>query len=220
MSVNQVYYESLLAECSSYEGAVELLKQYRPYLETLPSMRRPADSLIALPLPTARIRQSVVFQPAPGQPTATKEVLQLPCDVVFLMCDPEWKIKTGIEICLFIHRPYEDFSDLLSRWRQTQILLDKGYEWLLPLKHKHLLSEGADMPHPLFVVFPDTPTRIAKGLRGATLPVICHATTQLAAAVEEAVAASGSDAVEAAVEAIDQADVEKIDVPEDFDEDS
>ncbi|MFE4106709.1 hypothetical protein [Almyronema epifaneia] len=224
MSVNKVYYESLLAECSHYAGAIELLKQYRPYLETLPSIRRPAESIIAIPLPTARIRQP---QPLPAQQaqtayTSVDAVLQLPCDVVFLMCDPEWKIKTGMEICLFIHRPHEDFSDLLGRWRQTQILLDKGYEWLFPLKYKHLLSEGADTPHPLFVVFPETPSRISKGLKGAALPVICHASDRFAAEAiaQEAVVNSTSSAVEAAVEAIDQTELEAIEIPEGFDEEN
>jgi hypothetical protein len=88
------------------------------------------------------------------------------------MCDPEWKIKMGVEIFVFIHRPHEDFSDLLSRWRQTQVLLDKDYEWLMPPRYQHILSEGVDRIYPLFVVFPETPERIQRGLLGACLPFI------------------------------------------------
>ncbi|NJL88115.1 MAG: hypothetical protein HC886_22530 [Leptolyngbyaceae cyanobacterium SM1_1_3] len=216
MSVNKICYESLLADCSSYQGAIELLKQYRPYLETLPSIRRPAESILSIPLPTARIRQAALPQRPDDFHSTIDGVQQLPCDIVLLMCDPEWKIKTGVEICLFIHRPHEDFSDLLGRWRQTQILLDKGYEWLLPLKYKYLLSEGADTPHPLFVVFPETPARILKGLKGAALPVICHASSRLTEA--DMPIPATSDAGEAAVEVIDKTELKTIDVPEDFDE--
>lgn len=100
------------------------------------------------------------------------ETIRLPCDIAILMCDPEWKIKTGVEIFVFIHRPQEDFSDLLNRWRQTQIFLDKNYEWLMPPRHQHILSEGADQTRPLFVLFPETPDRIRRGLRGAYLPYV------------------------------------------------
>ena len=88
------------------------------------------------------------------------------------MCDPEWKIKTGVEIFVFIHRPQEDFSDLLGRWRQTQVLLDKEYEWLMPPRYKHILSEGANTIYPLFVIFAETPERIIRGLQGAFLPFV------------------------------------------------
>ena len=100
--------------------------------------------------------------------------LCLPCDVAILMCDPEWKIKTGVEILLFIHRPHEDFSDLLGRWRQTQVLLDKDYEWLMHPRHSHILSEGANTIYPLFVVFSETSERIQRGLGGCRF-TICHA---------------------------------------------
>lgn len=167
--MNQDAYEILLSTCTQYQGALALLKQYRPYLETLPSMRRPSESLITLPLPNVRVRQAV------SQGLAERgDVVPLPCEVVFLMCDPEWKIKTGVEICVYIHRPHEDFSELLSRWRRTELLLDGGYEWLMPMYYRHLLSEGADQPLPLFVVFPDTPSRILRGLQGARLPVVEH----------------------------------------------
>jgi hypothetical protein len=139
----------------------------------IPSMRRPDESLIAIPLPIVRIRNP---NPPAGYNsvnlTAVQGAICLPCDVGILMCDPEWKIKTGVEIFVFIHRPHEDFSDLLTRWRQTQVLLDKDYEWLMPPRYKHVLSEGANRIYPLFVVFPETPERIGRGLLGAGLPFV------------------------------------------------
>ncbi|MDT3674213.1 MAG: hypothetical protein DWQ51_03370 [Microcystis wesenbergii TW10] len=44
----------------------------------------------------------------------------------------------GSEILIFIHRPGEDFSDLLKRWRETQICLDKEYEWLMPPREQQM----------------------------------------------------------------------------------
>lgn len=171
MVVKQSQYEELLAEYSNHKGTIELLKQFRSYLEMIPSMRRPAESIITVPLPLVRIRNA---GSAPGGSfsVTSGEVVGLPCDLGILMCDPEWKIKTGVEIFVFIHRPHEDFSDLLSRWRQTQVWLDKGYEWMMPSRYGHILSEGAEEIHPLFVVFPETPTRIKRGLRGAHLPFV------------------------------------------------
>ena len=174
MSVKQIQYETLLATCSHYRGAIELLKQYRSYLELLPSMRRPSESVIPIPLPNIRVRQPTAQTNHLGMLITAGEVVPLPSDVVFLMCDPEWKIKTGIEVFVLIHRPQEDFSDLLRRWRQTQILLDRGYEWLLPTRYRHLLNEGAEATYPLFVLFPETPDRILRGLKGAGLPVVCQ----------------------------------------------
>jgi hypothetical protein len=175
-SVKQFQYEELLAEFSNHLGAIALLREFRPYLEMIPSIRRPNESVITIPLPLIRVRNSIstigsgstsgVTIAAPG------EAIRLPCDVAILMCDPEWKIKTGVEIFIFIHRPQEDFSEFLGRWRQTQVWLDKGYEWLMPPRHKHILSEGADETHPLFVVFPETPERIKRGLRGSYLPFV------------------------------------------------
>lgn len=175
MAVKQAHYEELLAECSGYAGAIALLKKFRPYLEMIPSMRRPSESVITIPLPLIRIRNA-----ASGS-AAGAEVVRLPCDVAVLMCDPEWKIKTGVEIFVFIHRQQEDFSELLSRWRQTQIWLGKSYEWVMPDRHQHLLSEGSDKTHPLFVLFPETPDRIRRGLRGAALPFV----TQIVHAPED-----------------------------------
>jgi hypothetical protein len=173
MPVKQSDYETSLAEYSNQEGAIALLKKHRPYLELIPSMRRPDESLIAIPLPIVRVRH-------PKPPTghnqtsyaALEEAVCLPCDVAILMCDPEWKIKMGVEIFVFIHRPHEDFSDLLSRWRQTQVLLHKDYEWLMPPRYQNVLSEGSDRIYPLFVVFSETPERIRRGLLGGYLPFV------------------------------------------------
>jgi hypothetical protein len=162
MPVQKSDYEACLSEYSHHVGAIELFKQHRPYLEMIPSLRRPAESVITIPLPIIRIRKA----------GSTAQASMLPCDVAILMCDPEWKIKTGAEIFIFIHRPEEDFSDLLLRWRQTQVLLDKDYEWLMPERHSHILSEGTNTKYPLFVVFPETSERIKRGLLGAELPFV------------------------------------------------
>ncbi|MEP0958079.1 hypothetical protein [Microcoleus sp. FACHB-1515] len=171
MSIQPFVYEELLAEYSEPQGAIALLKQFRPYLEMIPSMRRPFESVISIPLPIVRIRSAATavaerLQVNPG------EAVRLPCEIGLLMCDPEWKIKTGVEIFVFIHRPEEDFSDLLGRWRQTQVWLNREYEWILPPRHQHVLSEGAEQTFPLFVVFPETPMRVKRGLKGASLPFV------------------------------------------------
>jgi hypothetical protein len=163
MPVQKSDYEASLAEYSHHLAAIALLKQHRPYLEMIPSLRRPDESVIAIPLPIVRLRKTETTAP---------QTTSLPCDVAILMCDPEWKVKTGSEILIFIHRPHEDFSDLLGRWRQTQVLLDKDYEWLMPDRHNHILSEGANTVYPLFVVFSETSERIQRGLVGAELPFI------------------------------------------------
>ena len=173
MAVKQIHYEEILAECSDHRGAIALLKQFRPYLELIPSMRRPQESVITIPLPLIRLRNAVSATAADGQTGVLPgEVLRLPADLAILMCDPEWKIKTGVEILIFIHRPQEDFSALLNRWRQSQIWLNQGYEWLMPKRQQHLLSEGAEDIHPLFVLFDETPERVRRGLRGAGLPLL------------------------------------------------
>ena len=174
MPVRQAQYEELLAEYSDPLGAIELLKQFRPYLELIPSMRRSNESVVTIPLPLVRVRSAATspdLSISVGQ-VDSGQASPLPCDLAILMCDPEWKIKTGVEIFVHIHRPQEDFSDLLSRWRRTQILLDRGYEWVMPDQHEHLLSDGADETHPLFVLFPETPERVRRGLRGAGLPFV------------------------------------------------
>jgi len=163
MPVQKSHYEASLAEYSNHQAAIALLKQHRPYLEMIPSLRRPDESVITIPLPIVRLRNTV---------SETPQAICLPCDVAILMCDPEWKIKTGAEILIFIHRPHEDFSDLLGRWRQTQIWLGQDYEWLMPPRHSHILSEGANTIYPLFVVFSETSERIQRGLIGAELPFV------------------------------------------------
>ena len=172
MPVKQSDYETSLAEYSHHEGAIALLKKHRPYLEMIPSMRRPDESVIAIPLPIVRIRHPKSAFGQNNSHTSSSGAVCLPCDVAILMCDPEWKIKMGVEIFVFIHRPDEDFSNLLSRWRRTQVMLDKDYEWLMPPRHQHVLSEGSDRIYPLFVVFPDTPQRIQRGLLGGCLPFV------------------------------------------------
>ncbi|MDX2241795.1 MAG: hypothetical protein NW224_14005 [Leptolyngbyaceae cyanobacterium bins.302] len=169
MSTQKAQYEEVLAECSNSLDAIALLRQYRPYLEMIPSMRRPDESVISIPLPIAKLRGNGTMGNASH---SGNETVSLACDLAILMCDPEWKIKTGVEILIFIHRPHEDFSDLLSRWRQTQVFLSRGYEWDMPLRHRHILSEGADSVYPLFVVFEGTPDRVIRGLKGAFLPFV------------------------------------------------
>lgn len=162
MPIKQSQYEILLAEYSNRESAIELLRQYRPYLEMLPSLRRPDESVITIPFPLLRLRKS----------KSSAEVLQLPCDLAILTCDPEWKIKMGVEIMVFIHRPEEEFSDLLRRWRETEIWLNQDYEWIMPLGKEHIFSEGAQKAYPLFVGFPETGNNIRRGLKGAGLPLV------------------------------------------------
>lgn len=177
MSIQQFHYEELLAEYSSQVGAIELLKQHRPYFELIPSLRRPQESLITIPLPIVRLSQHISSTKHSGVVKPGRKATSLPCDVAVLMCDPEWKIKTGAEILVFIHRPDEEFSELLNRWRQTQVYLDNGYEWMMPSRYKHILSEGADKIHPLFVIYEQTPERVKLGLKGAYLPFVVQTLT-------------------------------------------
>ncbi len=176
MTVEKEDYEELLSIYSSTLDAIELLRLHRPYLELMPSMRRSEESLITMPLPVVKLRTSQPMAGVPSGAITTSEAMQLPCDVALLMCDPEWKIKTGREIFIFIHRPGEDLSDLLGRWRQTQVLLTKDYEWIFPLRYQHMLSEGADKIYPLFVLFDESPERIRRGLSGAQLPFVIQTT--------------------------------------------
>ena len=92
MTVKQSHYEASLAEYSNQTAAIALLRQHRPYLEMIPSFRRPDESLITIPLPIVRQRLPASTLLERGVVTATC----LPCDVAILMCDPEWKIKTGV----------------------------------------------------------------------------------------------------------------------------
>lgn len=168
MAMEPTPYETLLAFCTEYQGALALLRQHRPYLEFVPSVRRSQDSILPLPLPNVRVRH------APQQGSyGAGYLVTLPCDLALILCDPEWEIKTGVEILVFIHRPQEDFSQILGRWRQAEVWLDGGYTWVLPEPYQHLVNDGSDRAYPLFVVFPTSPGRIRRGLRGAGLPTIC-----------------------------------------------
>jgi hypothetical protein len=162
MFIQKSYYEASLASCCDALEAIALLKEHRLYLEMIPSLRRLDESVVTIPLPIVRLRSS----------SESAEVTCLPCDVAIIICDPEWKIKLESEILIFIHRPHEDFSDLLGRWRQTQVWLDKDYEWFMPTRYKHILSEGLNTIYPLFVIFPQTPERIKRGLSSADLPFV------------------------------------------------
>jgi hypothetical protein len=175
ISVKKADYETLLAEYSTRSGAIALLKQYRPYLEALPSIRRPEQSLITIPLPVVRIRRPELSSNYSLQAKTPRVATSLPCDLAILMCDPEWKIKMGAEIIVFIHRPEEDFSDLIDRWRKTQVYLDQDYEWLMPPTEQHMISEAAEAINPLFVVFEGTSDRLKQGLAGAGFPYIVQA---------------------------------------------
>jgi hypothetical protein len=190
MPVTLSDYENLLAYYSDRTAAVGLLKQYRPYLEMLPSMRRPLDSLIVVTLPIVRadansldaegFAQDLIDyhtgrhhdEDHRGMVLSGRQAIRLPCDLALLMCDPEWQVKTGVEVFVYIHRPQEGFYDLLSRWRRTQILLDQDYEWIMPLRYRHVLSDRADRVLPLFVTLPATPSRIVRGLKAAGLPYV------------------------------------------------
>ncbi len=158
---SRVQYETLLSLYSNRENAIALLRQYRPYFELIPSVRRSTDSLLCVPLPVVKL--------AGADPASH---VQLPCDIAMLTCDPEWKIKTGEEIFVFIHRPGEDFSGLLGRWRQVEVMLAREYYWLLPWKYRFVMNEKGERFHPLFVTLSCTPERIRRGLRGAALPFV------------------------------------------------
>lgn len=191
MSVKRSDYETLLAEYSNTEGAIALLKQYRPYMEMIPSLRRPKESIVSIPLPVIRIR-SCRAKETGSTKTPAHETLLLPCDLAFVTCDPEWKIKMGVEIIVFIHRPDEDFSDLLGRWRQTQVYLDGDYEWLGSFQEQHMFSEGGEKIYPLFVLFEKTPERIKRGFIGACLPFTIEGTRELFPSKEQNQSAIGN----------------------------
>ncbi|WP_254174911.1 hypothetical protein [Planktothrix pseudagardhii] len=180
MSILKSHYEALLAEYSNSEAAITLLKQHRPYFEMVPSIRRSDDSVITIPLPIVRLRHGVSYSGQQGISIKPGDAVGLPCDIGLLMCDPEWKVKIGAEIFIFIHRPQEELSDLLARWRLTQVLLDQDYEWIMPHHYKHIDSQEADDIYPLFVLFPETSERIKRGLIGANLPFVIHSVEEMA----------------------------------------
>ncbi|MGF1492473.1 MAG: hypothetical protein ACFBSC_08480 [Microcoleaceae cyanobacterium] len=179
MSIQAAHYEALLAKYCDPEAAIVLLRQHRPYLEMLPSLRRPEESLITIPLPIVRLRDAVAASGKFGVQIAAEQAVCLPCDLSILMCDPEWKVKVGGEIFIYIYRPQENFSDLLTRWRLTQIWLDQGYDWVLPHHYSHIFSQEGEKLYPLFVLFPETPESIHRGLKGANLPFVVQTTDDL-----------------------------------------
>jgi len=170
MPIKQSQYETLLAEYTSRRSAIALLRQYRPYLEMLPSLRRPNESVIPIPLPLVRLRNPKSCSGASFSQNA--QAVQIPCDLAIITCDPEWKIKIGVEIMVFIHRPQEEFSELLGRWRQTEVCLNQDYEWIMPPNKEHIFSEGAQKAYPLFVGVTETSDRVRRGLNGAGLPLL------------------------------------------------
>lgn len=147
MAIKQLQYETLLAEYSSPKSAIALLRKHRPYLEMLPSLRRPDESVITIPLPLARLRHPKSGQSQSYFPPPPKTV-QLPCDLTILTCDPEWKIKMGVEIMIFIHRPQEEFSEFLRRWRETETFLSQEYEWVMPPGKNIFSVRGRRKPIP------------------------------------------------------------------------
>ncbi|MCS7030627.1 MAG: hypothetical protein NZL92_03715 [Gloeomargarita sp. SKYG116] len=152
-------YEELLARGSHVQGALAILKGHRSYLELLPSMRRQEESLIPIALPLVR---------------QEGRLWQLPCELAVLPCDPVWRVKTNREVLVFFHRQGEDFSQLLQRWRQTQIILGQPYEWVMPPRYSQVYNEGAEKIYPLFVLWPSSPQRIRQGLQGEGLPFFVH----------------------------------------------
>ncbi len=173
MAIAPNLYEHTLVHYTDPLHATELLRQYRPYLEMIPSMRRPQESLIPIPLPIAELQ--IPAANTSNQRPQVKSVL-IPCDLVFIMCDPEWKVKTDIELLVFIHRPGENFTELLTRWRQSQLLLSRSYSWNMPLQYRDIFSEGANRHLPLFVLFKETLAVIKRGLKAARLPCIVDTT--------------------------------------------
>ncbi|NJK34347.1 MAG: hypothetical protein HC919_04995 [Oscillatoriales cyanobacterium SM2_2_1] len=162
MITHQHQYDTLLCHYSNPSEATLLLRQYRPYFELIPSLRRPSESLISVPMPVIKLASSRDHQ----------NHIQLSCDLAVLMCDPDWKVKTGREIFLFIHRPGEDFSTMLQRWRQVEMVLGDEYYWLLPWRYRDLLGDKGEFHYPLFVTLDYTPERIKRGLDGASLPFV------------------------------------------------
>ena len=171
MTVQQSHYEEVLARYSRAEDTIALLRRHRPYLEAIPSLRRPNESLIPIPFPLIRLHDSIA-QDGLKNSIGAQETICLPCEFGAIMCEPDWKIKTGIEIFILVHRPNEELSDLLLRWRKIQVLLAKGYEWVMPFRYRHIFCDAAERIFPLFVLFDETPERVRRGLSGAQLPYV------------------------------------------------
>jgi len=181
MSTHQLQYDTLLSHYSDPLQAIALLREYRPYFELIPSLRRPSESLISIPLPVVQLTSA----------NLTQTHKQMQCDLALIMCDPDWKVKTGQEIFVFIHRPNEDYSSLLQRWRQVEVTLGEEYYWLLPWKHRSIISDRGEYHYPLFVTLDYSPDRITKGLEGASLP---HVKTSLPA-IEPDIEENQEDAI-------------------------
>ena len=162
MSTHQEQYDCLLSHYSHPQAALRMLRLYRSYFELVPSLRRPDESLISVPLPVVKM----------ALPNGNYHHTQLQCDLALIMCDPDWKVKTEKEIFVFIHRPHEDFSTMLQRWRQVEVILGEEYYWLLPWKHRNFMGDKGESHFPLFVTLDYTPKRIKRGLEGASLPFI------------------------------------------------
>jgi hypothetical protein len=52
----------------------------------------------------------------------------------------------------------------------VEVTLGEEYYWLLPWKHRNIISDRGEYHYPLFVTLDYSPARIAKGLDGASLP--------------------------------------------------
>jgi len=81
----------------------------------------------------------------------------------------------------------------------------------MPARYQYLLNDGADTVRPLFVVFPGSPERISKGLKGAGLPAITYADETLEDSATAATpAADAHELNEEAAETFDFADLDDI----------
>jgi hypothetical protein len=52
----------------------------------------------------------------------------------------------------------------------VEVALGEEYYWLLPWKHRSIISDRGEYHYPLFVTLDYSPARINKGLEGASLP--------------------------------------------------
>ena len=188
ISIKKSDYETLLAQYSTRTGADRFTEAISPLLRSTSQYSPTRTKSDYNSFTVVRIRQPEAIASNPLQRKTPRIATSLPCDLAILMCDPEWKIKMGMEIIVFIHRPEEDFSDLIDRWRKTQVDLDRDYEWLMPPNEQHMISEAAEEINPLFVVFEGTSDRIKQGLAGAGFPYI----VQCLNSIEKEAEAAGS----------------------------